>query len=239
MQASVASQGQKVPAKRVTEPTLQTDDLTKIRGIGPATAALLQAAGIVTFADLNQAGTPRLQEILVSGGAKFAALDPSMWCRQAEFAISSSPAARIPEQTLVLDTESSVETGPVSQPTPALAAGPSTASANSHDDLTKIAGIGPITQELLRKNGIERFEQLGQMTADQLKEVFANQDSRFQSLNVTTWPVQARALTTDLPEESSVLDQVNSIIDMAKSTSATPAKSEVRAVDATKETSKQ
>ena len=53
-----------------TAPAFHGDDLTRIRGIGPATAELLKAAGIKTFSALAKAGTPRLQEILDSGGNK-------------------------------------------------------------------------------------------------------------------------------------------------------------------------
>ena len=92
----------------VTEPTAAAEDLTKIRGIGPATAELLQDAGITTFKALAEAGTARLQEILDAGGTKFDAIDPSSWCRQAQFQLSGS-WGRTQTATLSLDTDGKSE----------------------------------------------------------------------------------------------------------------------------------
>ena len=89
LQASLAApKGSEQP---VTAPAdAAADDLTKVRGIGPATAELLNGAGITTFRDLADAGTSRLQKILDTGGAKFDAIDPSLWCRQAQFQLSGT-----------------------------------------------------------------------------------------------------------------------------------------------------
>jgi len=92
----------------VTEPTAAAEDLTKVRGIGPATAELLQDAGITTFKALAEAGTARLQEILDAGGTKFDAIDPSSWCRQAQFQLSGS-WGRTQTATLSLDTDGKSE----------------------------------------------------------------------------------------------------------------------------------
>jgi ribosomal protein L30 len=48
----------------VAETPTKADDLELIEGIGPKIAAVLQAAGIVTFADLAAADTTRLADIL-------------------------------------------------------------------------------------------------------------------------------------------------------------------------------
>ena len=223
------------PAVREATPTApisRGDDLTKIRGIGPATAELLMTAGITTFSAIRQAGTPRLQEILDSGGEKFAVVDPAMWCRQAEFAMVSLKP-REEAATVLLNTEP--ESNSIQSPAAQLAA----ASTASQDDLTKIAGIDSETQQVLRKVGIQQFEQIAGMTADQLSEVLATQESKFQSLEPSSWPVQARALLTRLSEESDVLAQVNSIIDIAKSSAANAtATSASSAADAAKTTFK-
>ena len=92
----------------VTEPTAAAEDLTKVRGIGPATAELLQDAGITTFKALAEAGTARLQEILDAGGTKFDAIDPSSWCRQAQFQLSGS-WGRTQTATLSVDTDGKSE----------------------------------------------------------------------------------------------------------------------------------
>jgi large subunit ribosomal protein L17 len=62
------------------------DDLQKIEGIGPEIAALLQEAGITTFAQLANTGTGQLQQILEKGGSRFNRADPTTWPEQAALA---------------------------------------------------------------------------------------------------------------------------------------------------------
>lgn len=59
------------------------DDLTAIDGIGPRIAQVLQAAGIMTFADLAGTKPGLLREILAAGGSQFRRHDPSSWPRLA------------------------------------------------------------------------------------------------------------------------------------------------------------
>jgi ribosomal protein L30 len=69
----------------VGETPAQADDLELIEGIGPKIAAVLQAAGIVTFADLAAADTGRLAEILEQE-PNLRLADPSTWPEQAALA---------------------------------------------------------------------------------------------------------------------------------------------------------
>lgn len=62
------------------------DDLTKIEGIGPKIAELLQNDGIVTFADLSVAPIEKLQATLTKAGSRFKMHDPSTWAQQAKLA---------------------------------------------------------------------------------------------------------------------------------------------------------
>jgi ribosomal protein L30 len=77
--AAVAEQ----PAK--AEKPVKADDLELIEGIGPKIAAVLKAAGIVTFADLAAADTDRLAEILQQED-NLRLADPSSWPEQAALA---------------------------------------------------------------------------------------------------------------------------------------------------------
>jgi ribosomal protein L30 len=77
--AAVAEQ----PAK-AAKPA-KADDLEQIEGIGPKIAAVLNAAGIVTFADLAAADTDRLAEILQQE-SNLRLADPSTWPEQAALA---------------------------------------------------------------------------------------------------------------------------------------------------------
>ena len=60
------------------------DDLTRIKGIGKKTAALLVSDGITTYAQLAQTPTETLVALLRNNG--FRITNPTNWSRQALFA---------------------------------------------------------------------------------------------------------------------------------------------------------
>lgn len=74
----------KTVAKKAT--VAKADDLKKIEGVGPKIASLLNAAGIVTFADLGKAKLSTLKEVLDNAGKRFQMHDPKTWSKQAKLA---------------------------------------------------------------------------------------------------------------------------------------------------------
>jgi len=66
------------------------DDLTKIEGIGPKIAKLLEADGIVSFKDLSKATGKKLKTILDAAGSKFKVHNPTSWPKQAKLAATGS-----------------------------------------------------------------------------------------------------------------------------------------------------
>ena len=62
------------------------DDLKKIEGIGPKIEELLHNAGILTYAQLGDASTERLKEILTEAGGTYATKDCSTWAQQSQMA---------------------------------------------------------------------------------------------------------------------------------------------------------
>jgi predicted flap endonuclease-1-like 5' DNA nuclease len=64
---------------------LREDDFTQIEGIGPKISVLLHAAGIHTFADLAEADTGRIRQVLSEAGARFSLADPTSWPEQAHY----------------------------------------------------------------------------------------------------------------------------------------------------------
>lgn len=66
------------------------DDLTRIEGIGPQIAALLQSNGITTFTQLAASTVEQLRTLLLQGGKKFTIADPSTWAQQASLAAAGS-----------------------------------------------------------------------------------------------------------------------------------------------------
>jgi predicted flap endonuclease-1-like 5' DNA nuclease len=66
----------------------ESDDLTRIEGIGPKTMSVLREAGIVTFNDLARASGERLDAILEAAGLRLAF--PDTWPEQAALAAADA-----------------------------------------------------------------------------------------------------------------------------------------------------
>ncbi len=76
-------------AKKTAKPKTKKaakDKLTLIEGIGPKIAGLLNADGIVTFADLAKAKVGTLEKILKAAGPRFSFHKPNSWPKQARLA---------------------------------------------------------------------------------------------------------------------------------------------------------
>ena len=64
----------------------ERDDLKKIEGIGPKIEQLLNDGGFLTFAQLADGPTERIQEILTAAGPRYSVHNPGSWSRQAALA---------------------------------------------------------------------------------------------------------------------------------------------------------
>lgn len=64
----------------------ETDDLTKIEGIGPKAAEAIAKAGFETYAKLAKAKADNIKEILTEASSRMAHLDPTSWAKQAKMA---------------------------------------------------------------------------------------------------------------------------------------------------------
>src|SRR5690606_4055234 len=79
-------------AKEPTEDTAkkaskkESEDLTKVEGIGPKIAEIFQEAGIHTFADLADKSEEDLRDILSEAGPTYASKNPASWPKQAQMA---------------------------------------------------------------------------------------------------------------------------------------------------------
>ena len=78
--------GEATQAAAATEAVATPDDLTKVEGIGPKIQELLNAAGIMSFAELAEAGADKVKEILEEAGGAMKSKDPSTWSQQAQMA---------------------------------------------------------------------------------------------------------------------------------------------------------
>jgi predicted flap endonuclease-1-like 5' DNA nuclease len=73
-------------ARAETQVALADDNLTKIEGIGPTIAGVLNESGIVKYSGLARASTEALQAILDRAGPRYRIHDPSTWPEQASLA---------------------------------------------------------------------------------------------------------------------------------------------------------
>jgi large subunit ribosomal protein L17 len=69
----------------VTEET-ESDDLTKIEGVGPKISEILISANITSFEILAETDVQKLTELLSEAGSQFKSHDPQTWPEQAKLA---------------------------------------------------------------------------------------------------------------------------------------------------------
>ncbi len=79
----------------IEDMTIEEDDerpteLVLINGIGPKTAAVLQAAGVTSMEQLAEMDEAQLRAILADAGARYRAMDPSSWPDQAHQLLESA-----------------------------------------------------------------------------------------------------------------------------------------------------
>lgn len=74
------------PAIEQAPVAVDPDDLTKIEGIGPRIAGLLNDDGIFTYGNLSAESVDRLKGILNAAGSRYQMHDPGSWPEQANLA---------------------------------------------------------------------------------------------------------------------------------------------------------
>jgi large subunit ribosomal protein L27 len=72
--------------KKAAAKSAKGDDLTKVEGIGPKIAGLLNDAGVTSFAELAATSVEKVQEVLNNAGSRYASHNPGTWPAQAKFA---------------------------------------------------------------------------------------------------------------------------------------------------------
>lgn len=146
---------------------VQSDDLTKIEGIGPKIAEHLFAAGITRFDQLAQTNAQQLNDLLIAGG--FSGQNPETWADQAQLAATG-------QWDQLSEWQDQLMGGRIV----------------GSDDLTKVEGIGPAVADLLNNAGIATFAQLASTTPEQIMEILNSAGGMMANMNPSTWPDQAQ-----------------------------------------------
>ena len=83
-ESTVKESDKKATPKKETKS--ESDDLTKIEGIGPKGAEALVKAGVVSYEKLSKTKADKIKEILTEASSRMAHLDPTSWPKQAKMA---------------------------------------------------------------------------------------------------------------------------------------------------------
>lgn len=81
---------------------------------------------------------------------------------------------------------------PAAAPEPAAQPAPAAAAPADGDDLTKVEGIGPKINDLLKAEGINTFADLAATDVERVREILKAAGSAFASRDPSTWPDQAK-----------------------------------------------
>lgn len=81
---AVTEKKEKAAVKKTAK--VDSDNLTKIEGIGPKAAEALTNAGVDSYAKLAKAKAEKIKEILTEASSRMAHLDPDSWPKQAKMA---------------------------------------------------------------------------------------------------------------------------------------------------------
>ena len=84
--AAIAALPEATVAPTAAAKAVDPDDLSKIEGVGPKIAELINGGGIMTFAQLAAAPVERLQELLDGAGERYRVHNPATWPMQAGLA---------------------------------------------------------------------------------------------------------------------------------------------------------
>lgn len=69
---------------------------------------------------------------------------------------------------------------------------PSSSKGTTQDDFTRILGIGPKSEQILKESGVESYEELSKLSPEKIKALLIKADTRYAMYDVTYWPRQAK-----------------------------------------------
>ena len=176
------------------------DDFAKIDGVDSRTSAWLHGQGFHRFEHLKEADPTEIQRRLCDWNPEYQHSDVGSWIqragiaqsnseRQDQLEISSSDSkqsrheARVESSGTWQTDESSRRRSETIEQT--------TAQASQPDDLTRINGIGPAIEKLLRESGIRSYRDLADADPNHLQKILHSGGARFKLVDSQTWAHQA------------------------------------------------
>lgn len=193
------------PAKEMTLGKKKSDNLQKIKGIGPQIEKLLNQKGISTYKQLRESDASELKEYLSNADQRFKNNQTSTWPHQANIAAKGKWNELKTYQEFMndinIDTDNLIAT--VQRPKVAKnrpqkpkyndenIISITSPSKKTKDNLQKITGINPDTEKFLNSCGIHTFKQLHRFDKDNLMQLFNKEGKKVQLSKLNTWHHQA------------------------------------------------
>jgi len=184
----------------------EIDDLTKIEGIGPKIAEVLNNHDITTFETLHKTTRNTLKKHLDNAGPQYKMHEPESWPHQAgmanrgeweklkeyqDFMMGGRNDIASLSKTSKLSSADLSTTEKSSSNRYASDKNQASLSTSYVDDLTKIEGIGPKIEQLLNEAGILNFAQLKCTDRDTIKAILDTGGPQFKMHEPKSWPKQA------------------------------------------------
>jgi predicted flap endonuclease-1-like 5' DNA nuclease len=144
------------------------DDLTQIKGVGPKIAGLMRDAGIMSFAQLGAMTADKLRDLVGDVIERLA--DEDEIIEQAR-ELAKSPGPSRSRTVKISGDDNQAKVSELEAEIVSLKSRMANMIERPADDLTKIKGIGPKIAGLMQDAGIKSFAQLGDMTADNLRDL--------------------------------------------------------------------
>ena len=146
----------------------ESDDLTRIEGVGPFLEKKLNELGVYTYDEIASWDSGRVREVTQAIQYFEGRIERDNWVEQ---------AARLAFRK---------------QENPEAFQAKPDAMSNDPEDLKIIEGIGPKIEELLKTAGIDNWAALAEAETDLLHDILEAAGSSFRIHDPSTWPTQAR-----------------------------------------------
>jgi len=177
----------KIKSYGLKKPTQKPDDLKLISGVGEVLEKTLHKCGIYYFeqiAGFNRKDVTAVDEMLNFKGR----IDRDDWIKQARTlmreAKKSSAASKKPSQKRTSAKSRNPKMKPLGMKRP----------AGELDDLQLINGVGPTLERKLHRLGIYHYEQIAQLTAEDIALIDSKLKTYKGRVKRDKWPKQARKL---------------------------------------------
>ena len=180
--------GHQDPDPSLMEQSLD-DNLQVIEGIGPRMESVLDENGIHSWQQLSQYKGTAIKVILDKYGSKYTMINPKHWPAQAALAAEGKWEELIAYQKSIYPSISATKS---KAETYLSKMGLLSPSISTNTSLNAFVGIDGKIEAILKKNGIDNWEELAVTPIVKLRGILEESDPSLRSVNPSSWPKQAQ-----------------------------------------------